>query len=297
MTDPTALTRRDLLAQGVTDDRLRAALRTGDLVALKRGVYLRRADDGPLDDTGRHRILARHVGSGLRPGDALSHVSAAVLLGLDVWNADLRRVHVSRTSASGRRVTYLHVHATDWCDGDVVTLDGVRVTSVARTIVDLGRSLPLEEAVVAGDSGLRADASARDRLPAVLAAARHRTGVSRAAAVVDLLDGRSESVGESVSRLRMARFGLPVPALQHEVVARDGRRYRVDFFWESQGVVGEFDGAGKYADRRDLVAEKHREDALRDLGFEVVRWTWADLDRFEVVARRFARAVARRSTR
>ncbi|MGW3483393.1 hypothetical protein [Rhodococcus indonesiensis] len=297
MTDPIAMTRQDLLTQGISDDRIRAALRAGDLVALKPGVYLGRTDVASLDDVGRHRVMARHFGAGLRPGDALSHVSAAVLLGLDVWNVDLRRVHVSRTSARGRKATYLHVHATDWRAGDVIVIDGVHVTSVARTVVDLGRSLPLDEAVVAGDSGLRAEPSARELLPGVLAAARHRTGASRAAAVANLLDGRSESVGESLSRLRMARCGLPRPELQHEVVVRDGRRYRVDFFWETEGVVGEFDGAGKYSDRRDLVAEKHREDALRDLGLEVVRWTWADLERFDVVAERFARAVARKSKR
>lgn len=297
MTDPIAVTRQDLLTQGVPDDRIRAALRAGDLVALKPGVYLRRTDVASLDDVSRHRVLARHFAAALRPGEALSHVSAAVLLGLDVWNVDLRRVHVSRASASGRRATYLHVHGTDWRDGDVVAVDGVHVTSVARTIVDLARSLPLDEAVVAGDSGLRAEPSVRERLPDVLTAARHRTGVSRAAAAVRLLDGRSESVGESLSRLRMTRCGLPRPELQHEVVARDGRRYRVDFFWETPGVVGEFDGAGKYSDRRDLVAEKHREDALRDLGLEVVRWTWADLERFDLVAERFARAVARKSKR
>ncbi|KOS57266.1 hypothetical protein Z051_05320 [Rhodococcus rhodochrous KG-21] len=78
MTDPIAMTRQDLLTQGISDDRIRAALRAGDLVALKPGVYLGRTDVASLDDVGRHRVMARHFGAGLRPGDALSHVSAAV---------------------------------------------------------------------------------------------------------------------------------------------------------------------------------------------------------------------------
>ena len=74
---------------------------------------------------------------------------------------------------------------------------------------------------------------------------------------------------------------------------------RVDFFWEELGIVGEFDGMGKYgagdpaSTAESVRREKLREDAIRGLGFEVVRWTWAELFRFDVVADRFARAVER----
>ena len=42
---------------------------------------------------------------------------------------------------------------------------------------------------------------------------------------------------------------------------------------------GEADGTTKYADREVLIAEKRREDRLRALGLQVVRWTWQDLAR------------------
>ncbi|MBH0122226.1 hypothetical protein ACWDUD_13880 [Rhodococcus sp. NPDC003382] len=297
MTDPRPLTRTHLLATGFSDDHIRAAVRAGDLVALTRGVYLWRADHDRLDDPARHRVRARHVASTMPPGAVISHVSAATLLNLDVWNIDLAQVHVSRTGSHGRRTRHLHVHATTWTDDDVVDVDGLAVTSPARTVVDLSRALPLDQAVVVGDSALRNYPDTLDLLPAALASARHRSGIARAAAVVPFLDARSESPGESLSRVRIAESGLPRPVLQHPIVLRDGRRVRLDFFWERHGVAGEFDGAGKYADRRDVFAEKLREDALRDLGLEVVRWTWADLTRFDVVAQRFERAVARQSTR
>lgn len=297
MTEPRPLTRPNLLAAGVSDDHIRAAVRAGDLVALSRGVYLRRADHDRLDGAGRHRVRARHVAATLPPGAVISHVSAAILLDLDVWNIDLGRVHVSRAGPHGRRSTHLHVHATTWADGDVVEVDGIALTSPARTVVDLARTLPRDQTVVVGDSALRNHPATLDLLPATVTSARHRSGIARAAAVVPFLDARSESPGESLSRLRIAEGGLPRPVLQYPIVLRDGRRVRLDFFWTQHGVVGEFDGAGKYTDRRDLVAEKLREDAVRDLGFEVIRWTWADLSRFEIVAQRFDRAVARGSTR
>ena len=45
--------------------------------------------------------------------------------------------------------------------------------------------------------------------------------------------------------------------------------------------------------RRALLAEKRREDDLRGMGFEVVRFTWPDLDRPKVVRAKVAAAVRR----
>lgn len=77
---------------------------------------------------------------------------------------------------------------------------------------------------------------------------------------------------------------------------------RVDFFWEREGVIGEFDGLAKYgadgiAAATAVHREKLREDAVRDAGYEVVRWTWKDLFDFAVVTARFDRARARARSR
>ena len=76
---------------------------------------------------------------------------------------------------------------------------------------------------------------------------------------------------------------------------------RVDFGWEEQRTVGEFDGKAKYGEllkpgqtsRDAMLAEKRREDLLRDLGWQVVRWTWADLYHPGVIRNRVLRAFAR----
>ena len=120
-------------------------------------------------------------------------------------------------------------------------------------------------------------------------------------------DPRSESVGESRSRVAIARAGLPVPRPQLDVVSADGVVVgRCDFGWEELGVVGEFDGKVKYGrallrpdqDPGDVVfEEKLREDALRDTGREVVRWVWAELRDFTPVVGRFERARSRAARR
>jgi len=101
-------------------------------------------------------------------------------------------------------------------------------------------------------------------------------------------DGRSESVGESRSRVAIARAGLPAPDLQVEwYAAADGRFLgRSDFGWRERRTVGEFDGRIKYGrlvppgrQPGDVVfQEKRREDLIRGEGITVVRWTWAELD-------------------
>ena len=76
---------------------------------------------------------------------------------------------------------------------------------------------------------------------------------------------------------------------------------RVDFCWQKQRTIGEFDGKIKYGRMLKsgqsiedvLFAEKRREDALRDLGWQIVRWLWADLYRRGVIRDRVLRAFAR----
>jgi hypothetical protein len=90
----------------------------------------------------------------------------------------------------------------------------------------------------------------------------------------------------------MADHGLPVPRLQVEIWDETGRLIgRVDFLLPGDLIV-EFDGAVKYGDSGDAVlAEKWREDRLRERGYRVVRVGWADLDRPALTAGRLRRAM------
>lgn len=298
MDEPRGLTRRTLIASGMSENSIRRALRSGELANVAHGLYLWRKDFDALGTVERHRVHARHVGSGLHTDEAISHISAAALHGIDVWDVPLHRVHVSRPpSRSGRVTAGLHAHTTHWDDGEITQVLGVPVTSIARTVVDLARTLPRDEAVAVGDAALRLDPGAASQIARVLEASRCRYGLVSASSVLQLLDGRSDSIGESLSRIRMREYGLPVPDLQRDLITHDGRPVRVGFYWEDLGVVGQFDDNEKYTEPRDLIDEKRRDDGLRDLGLEVVRWEWTELEQFEVVARRFERAVDRSRAR
>ena len=165
----------------------------------------------------------------------ISHASAAVLHGLPTWSSAIDRMHVTRDrSGGGRRRPVVHVHGAPLRAHDVVVVDGIAVTSVVRTVLDLARTVPMEQAVAAGDRALALGLSPLE-LERGLVTMEHWPGVRRARRVVGFLDGRSESAGESVSRVRMFEDGLPIPDLQHEIFGPDGRLVaRVDFLWEEQ---------------------------------------------------------------
>lgn len=98
------------------------------------------------------------------------------------------------------------------------------------------------------------------------------------------------------SRVAFALGGLPTPVLQAVILLRDGGRARVDFLWAQWRVIGEADGRLKIQRPEDLWQEKLREDRLRELGYEVVRWTWDEIvNHPEVVVARILRAAARAS--
>lgn len=161
----------------------------------------------------------------------------------------------------------------------VVEREGWRVTSVARTAVDVARELSFTGGVVAADSALRRGAT-REELTRVALDCRHYEGIGRAVRACLFADPGAESVLESVSRVRLVALGLPAPSLQAEVYDGNGFIGRTDMWWAALRVAGEVDGRIKYtqpyADRDPdeiLWREKLRMQRMETAGLEVVRWT------------------------
>lgn len=293
------ITRRGAHARGVTDSEIKRLVRNGTWTRLATGVYVPSTVYESGDDRARHAFRACAL-SANASGAALSHISAAVLHGVDVWEIPLDDVHLTRNASSGsRRVRGRVMHAAPFAESEVVDLPAGRVLSVARTVVDVAASVPFEQAVVVGDSALRRGLTV-DCLHRAVALRGSHPGGARVRRAVRFMSARSDSVGESRSRVLFVREQLPIPMEQVDVFdAYDRWLARVDFLWDEFGVIGEFDGRIKY--RRDGVAsmdaeevvyrEKLREDALRRAGWTVVRWTWRDLNTPGVVASMVGDAV------
>lgn len=292
--------RSDVLAAGYSDSELRQRLRTGQWCRLSRDRYVELGgwppDEPPWDRAKRmHLLTLRMVAE--RLGDVVvSHQSAAVLHGLPIWGLDLSKVHFSRSSGRIRSDHTISVHRSPLTPDEITEVDGIRVTTVERAITETACGTSHEVGVVLGDAALRDGLTTPERL--VAAADRHRRwrGSPAAGAAARFADGLSESVGESRLRVLMSDYQLPTPKLQVEIRDDDGHLIgRVDFLLAGELIV-EFDGALKYGDTGDAVlAEKRREDRLRERGYRMIRVDWPDLDRPGATAGRLFRGLQPRT--
>jgi predicted transcriptional regulator of viral defense system len=264
-------------------DALTAGLTDRDLARLERlapGCYTR-VDTRRLHPAQRHRLMAIAVATKSGPDVVLSHQSAAAVLGLAMLGPDLRRVHLTSARVNGNVRGVRHLHAGPLADDEITAVDGVAVTGLERTAVDLACTSRFPAALTIMDSALRAGGS-RERI-AQMCAARRCRGIRIARRALELADGESANPGESWSRAQMIGAKLLIPVLQRELWV-EGKQYFLDFDFDCL-VNGEFDGEGKYLDHRrpgeDIAAavirEKNRENAIRSTGRDVVRWDWDDL--------------------
>ncbi len=289
-------TTEQALAAGWTEAALRNAVRARRADRLWRGVYAAPVGDGPA---GRDRRIAQQtVAAALtNPGSLASHLGAAAVSGFRWW-APAPRPCLTVYDGAVSAVPGVHVHRGEVSPVDRWRGGAVGLTSPARTSVDVAREHGVEAGVVVGDAALQSGRVTIDDLRRATRDATGRPGVGSARLAVPLLDGRAESVLESRSRYRMHGAGVPAPWTQVDILTLGGRWLaRVDFYWNEFGVVGECDGNVKYEGRDDVTAEKGREDGLRGVGLEVVRWGWRGLEPFEPTARKIWRAVDRGASR
>ncbi|MQA85171.1 MAG: DUF559 domain-containing protein [Streptosporangiales bacterium] len=279
---------------------IRRHLRSGRWVRLRDGIYA----EAQLVDACAESLARRH---GLDVAAALlalradpaagSHRSAALLHGLETLKGPPTQVTVTRDPRRQHleaRLLDVRIRAARLPPDHVTRVHGVAVTTVARTVIDLARRLPFRDGVVVADSALRETRMTAADMWAVLAACRGWPGIRRAGKVVTFTDARAESVFESVSRVMFAEQGLPPPLTQVRL-GDDALIGRVDFYWPRYVTVVEADGLAKY-ERGPyvLVAEKLREERLREAGFEVIRIVWDDVvKRPQQTAQRIRRAFAR----
>ncbi len=261
--------RRDLLAAGLSRRALQRRVERGELRPLTPHLFTDVAQPSP-DEPLRAAVVALD--------GVVSHTSAALL-----WGLELARTPEQPTVTVGRdrsRATSdgVVVRRADLVDGDWSSRDGVRVTTVVRTVLDLCRTLPLAEAVAAADAALRLGLVRLVELRAALCALPAGRGRAAVARVLALVDPRSGSVLESLLRVLLHVHGIRPPRSQLVVRTRQGVRVgRVDFAWPDLRLVVEADGFAFHADRRAYRDDRRRSNALVLAGWRLLRFTWEDV--------------------
>lgn len=256
------------IALGLTPQAIYRRRLRGNLIALYRGVYA----VGHVALTARSRDLAAVLACG--PEAVLSHRSAAALWGLRRTSSP--RIEV--TAARGRKPRDgVVVHRSRVLEEeDRALVDGVPITSVARTLVDLADVVDrssLAKAVNEAELLGLFDLGALER---TIERVSCRRGRGRLAGVLEAYRPQPEFTRSAGERrlLRLCReHGMPRPQANVWVAGHE-----TDLYWPDARLAVEFDGRAVHGTTRAFHDDRRRDRALAACGILVTRVTERDLD-------------------
>ncbi|WP_285249932.1 hypothetical protein [Pseudarthrobacter sp. fls2-241-R2A-168] len=258
---------RDL---GVAPKRLRAK----DLVGA--GRLIRAHAGRELELAERARVLCTAT------TDAwVSHETAAILcgLGLPPWLGNEPRIHLSKPHSLPRvRRAGIIAHRVRMIPGEVVEIDGIRVTGPARTWLDLAHELPLPYLVALGDQLIRiprpelefrsAPFAYKEGLRLLIRQHPNMKGVEKARLALDEMRVGSDSFPETFLRLAILDAHLPEPELQLRLDPDDPRSPATDLGYRKYRIAVQYDG------EHHRSREQQSRDNRRDEFFINAGWSY-----------------------
>jgi predicted transcriptional regulator of viral defense system len=260
--------RRQLEAIGLGRGAIAHRIGAGRLHRVHHGVYA----VGHTVLTVNGRRMAAVLAGG--PGAVLSHASAAALW--EIRPSAAARIDVSVRTPGGRaKRPGLRIHRTPTLRADEITEhQGIRVTTPARTLLDLAATLSrraleraLDEAEIHGLYDLRA-------LEAIVNAHRQERGAAKLRQALDL-DGDPALTKSELEELMLAlchEHGLPRPQVNEDVAGLE-----VDFVFADQRLAVEADSWTYHRTRRAFERDRERDAILARAGYRTLRFTHRQL--------------------
>lgn len=234
------------------------------------------------DEIERLRLQISSRRDTVLPGDVFSHVSAALLHGLDPVIAGTKKVEISRGTVT-RSYPGLFVYSRKLDGSDVAEGFSYPVTTLSRTLADIALDHSLEVSVPLISQAMR------DRGVNVDEIRRHlqngRRGLRRAQVALELSRDVYEAPSESFCAVKFYRHGITGMLPQVDVLSDTGQFIgRNDFQHDTVPVVVEVHGVGKYylhPDGPDEAAKQNnqRNMNLLNAGYQVFNLTFGDLFR------------------
>ena len=261
------VSRAQLLGLGIDDDTILRWTTTGWLHRWHHGVFA--VGHRALTARGRRRAALLAGGDGA----ALSHRAAGVEHGLVSWHPREIDVIVVRTGERCRDGIAFHRPRIYESEIDSIDVDGLRCTTVARTLVDLAAVLRydrLERAVEQAefrkvlDLRALADVLARISRPRGVRNLRRCLGAGRLDAAL------AETDLERTLLKLLLGAGLPRPTLQAAFELDPGEWIRADFHWPRYRLIVEADGP-HHAHPLQAAKDARRDAILTARGLRVVR--------------------------
>lgn len=261
---PRLITVAEAAAHGITRDDL----------AGKKWQRLAPATYAPAELAGDPLLRLAAAMRRLPPSAAFSGQTAAWTYKSDLPWLEPIEATIPRGPGSTAR-SWLKVRRAELSEEEVVIRQGLRVTSVPRTLSDLARVLPVVEAVVLADAFLHEKLTTVAELDAYAAARVGNKGAVARRRVLVLCEPAAESPMETRLRLLLELNGLPRPLAQAVLRDRFFRFIaRVDLYYPEQRLAIEFDGG---VHRDTLVEDNRRQNRILAAGYNLLRFTTADV--------------------
>jgi len=215
-----------------------------------------------------------------RAGAVAFRRTAACLWGLD--GVEPGAVELAVTTGRPQSGRFFRVRSL--APADCQRLDDLAVTSVSRTLIDLGQVLCCDLIERAVESALRngytSVGNLRDAVAALPANQRGTRSLRRLLASRPDGTPPTDSDAETLFLQLARRTGLPEPRRQFVVPTIEGQ-FRTDFAWPSRRLAVEVDGAATHASSRALTKDLRRQNrlllSLAPTGWSLLRFTWDDL--------------------
>jgi predicted transcriptional regulator of viral defense system len=259
-----------LRAAGLSDDAVQRRVGAGRLHRLHQGVYA--VGHTVLKREGRWLAAVLACGEGA----VLSHRSAAAHWGLLQSEATRTDVTTPRTRAAKATIRLHRSHSL--IARDTTTHQGIPITSVARTLLDLAATVRpdrLERALAQAEHLELYDHRAITELLARSNGHRGRKALTEATALEPKLT-RSDW---EIRMLRLVRTAaLPEPVVNEPLDAPDHGECKPDFHWPAHNLIVETDGWWTHRTRAAFESDRAKDAALTAAGYRVVRFTWRTPD-------------------
>jgi very-short-patch-repair endonuclease len=252
---------RQLVALGLGRRAIEHRIAVGRLHRIHRGVYA----VGRPSSTPRGHWMAGVLAFG--PAAVCSHRTAAALWGLrkrNAWKIDIT-VPTWRRAREG-----LWLHCSQLDPTEITHSDGIPVTTVARTHLDLAAVIHRDQVARSVEESERRGLFDLRAVERVLARAGHRPGTVALRSVLadyqDPADTHSELEHRFAALLRRSR----IPAPQINVIAEG---FEVDFLWAESCLIVELDGRAYHDTSRAFERDRLRDAKLQCAGYRVLRIT------------------------
>jgi hypothetical protein len=258
------ISRQQLLGLGLDDDGIGRRLTACRLFRVYRGVY----SVGRPALTPHERSSAALLACG--PGAVLSHASAMTLWGLwRHWDSPLEV-----TVARNRRPSGIRVHrSTTLRRQDVTRQLGIRVTTPARTLLDVAPRLSDKSLKRTVNNALNSLWMTEDQLADTVARHRHAPAAARIAKLIGLSATPTRSGWEDGFPAFCVAHGLPAPVMGALVLG-----YIVDALFPAERVIVELDSWEYHKGKIAFETDRERDADTLAGGYVTVRATWERIE-------------------